>query len=73
MPREQLIIGVLMTLLCAAGALQADWFLRETPKGQALERRFGRQRAVWLLRGLFGAGLVFGILLATNIVRPVHW
>ena len=70
---EQIIIGVLVALLCAAGVLNARWFLRETKKGQALERRFGPRRALWAVRGVFGAGLVFGILLATDVIRPVEW
>ena len=74
MPKtEQIAIGALVALLCAAGLWSAGWFVRETPKGQWLARRLGDERAVWSFRALFGLGIVFGLLLAANVIQPVEW
>ena len=71
--KEQILIGTVVALLCSAGLWSARWFLRETPKGQWLSRRLGDERALWVLRGLFAAGIAFGLLLATDAIRPVEW
>ena len=74
MPKtEQIAIGVTVALLCAAGLGSAGWFVRETAKGQWLARRLGDDRALWTFRLLFGLGIVFGLLLAANVIRPVQW
>ena len=72
-PNEQILIGVVVSVLCLAGLVKDRWFLEHTRKGQWLTRRLGPTRAVWALRGLFSAGAVFGILLATNVIHPVRW
>jgi hypothetical protein len=73
MPREQIIIGALVAALCLAGLWQSGWFVANTKKGRWLAERFGETRALWTLRILFGLGALFGVLLATNVVRPVQW
>ena len=73
MPKEQLFIGVVVALLCAAGLVNARWFLVNTRKGKWLARRCGDERALWLMRGLFGTGTLFGVLLACDMIGPVHW
>ncbi|MEX0703410.1 MAG: hypothetical protein WD069_15045 [Planctomycetales bacterium] len=70
---ERILMGTVTALLCAAGLWSARWFLEETRKGRRLERRLGPARALWVLRGLFAAGLLFGVLLALGIIRPIEW
>ena len=73
MPTEQILIGVLFALLCLAGLWKDRWFLENTTKGERLADKLGAARALWVLRILFLLGLLFGALLATNVIRPVQW
>jgi hypothetical protein len=73
MRSEQILIGVLVAVVCAAGLWNGRWFLEKTRKGQWLARRFGEETALWVLRGLLSAGTVFGVLLALGVVNPVQW
>ena len=73
MPKDQLMIGAVFALFCCAGLFKDRWFLAHTKKGQWLVRRCGQRGAVWLLRGLFGCGVLFGLLLACNVIQPVKW
>ncbi|MEX0715855.1 MAG: hypothetical protein WD066_04675 [Planctomycetaceae bacterium] len=70
---ERILIGALTAILCAWGLWSDRWFLEETRKGRALARRVGPDVAVWILRALFFCGILFGLLLATGIIRPVRW
>lgn len=70
---ERILIGVLIVLLCLTGLWFEHWLLMQTKKGQRLVRWFGPGRALWILRTLLVAGVVFGILLASGIIRPVQW
>lgn len=73
MLNEQILIGALIVLLCATGLWHDRWFLENTRKGQRLIRWFGEGKALWVLRAFLGGGVVFGILLAVGIIRPVQW
>lgn len=73
MPGEQIIIGTTVTVLCALGWLMDEWFLDRTKKGKRLVGWFGRDKAVWVLRIFFAAGILFGTLLAADVIRPVRW
>ena len=73
MSKEQILIGGVTSALCLLGIAHSRWMLRETRKGQLLVRWFGEDRAIWILRGLLIAGIVFGVLLAMNIIRPIQW
>lgn len=70
---DRILVGVVTALLCAWGLWAERWFLAETRKGRALVRRFGPERAAWILRALCAAGIVFGTLLAIGVIRPVQW
>jgi hypothetical protein len=72
-PAEQVLIGLTTSGLCAVGIAQQQWFLRETRKGQWLVEVCGTRNAVWVLRGLFSLGVVFGLALASGIVNPIRW
>lgn len=73
MPAEQVFIGLTTSGLCAVGIAQEQWFLRETRKGRWLVAMCGPHSAVWVLRGLFAAGVLFGLALASGMVNPVRW
>ena len=60
-------------VLCGVGLVYSRWFLENTRKGERLVHWFGADKAVWVARGLFGLGLVFGLLLAGNFIRPIQW
>ncbi len=72
-PGDQIAMGIGCVLVCAAGLWFDRWFLAETAKGRALAQRLGEERGLWVLRVLFGGGIVFGVLLATGIVNPIQW
>jgi len=73
MPLEQIFIGSATAVLCLAGLRNNAWLLEHTRKGRRLVDCFGTVKAVWILRGLFIAGAIFGALLATGVINPVHW
>jgi hypothetical protein len=72
-PKDQIIIGVIVAVSCALGWLRQEVLLQRTGHGARLVRWFGPERAVWVLRCLLGAGVLFGVLLATNVIHPLHW
>jgi hypothetical protein len=73
MPREQLLIGIIIAGSCLAGLWCETWLLTGTRKGGWLVRQFGLNRARWVLRFLLFAGIIFGGLLAANVIRPLRW
>ncbi len=72
-PGEQIFIGLTTAVLCGAGLYGDVWFLTETRKGQKLVGLLGTPNALWVLRGLLTAGIIFGLSLAAGIVNPVQW
>ncbi len=73
MPKEQILIGSTVAVLCLAGLWKEQWFIANTKKGRQLVGRFGETNAFWVLRVLFGLGMLFGTLLAVGVIRPVQW
>ena len=73
MSKEQILVGALVALVSLHGLWKADWLLEHTRKGQKLVGWLGPEKALWVLRGLLIAAVVFGVLLATNVVRPIRW
>jgi len=73
MIEEQTMMGVFIVLLCLTGLWADRWLLTRTKKGQRLVGWFGESRARWVLRGLFVAGILFGLLLARGIIQPISW
>jgi hypothetical protein len=69
----QTAMGVLIVGMCLVGIWHNGWLLENS--------RYGRRLAIWFgpiggrraLTGLLIAGIVFGILLATDVIRPIHW
>lgn len=73
MPKDQIIIGCIAAGLSAVGLWSVDWLIGNTRKGGWLRERHGEKNARWILRGVFAVGFLFGVLLATNVIRPVSW
>lgn len=73
MEPEQVFIGSATAILCLLGLWQNAWFLEHTRKGRRLADRLGIRNARWVVRGLFAAGAVFGVLLAAGVINPVRW
>ena len=73
MSGDQILMGTVVAVLCGLGLWKDRWFLEHTEKGQRMVRWFGPRRALLILQLLLGAGAMFGILLATNVIRPVQW
>jgi len=71
--KEQAILGLTVTVLCAVGLWKDRWFLANTKKGRRLSRWLGETRGLWVLRSLLVLGAAFGVLLAMNMIRPVRW
>lgn len=67
------MVGSLICLLCALLAVKSDWFLKHTRKGAFLIRQFGDAQAPWVVRGLALSGIVLGLLLILEVVRPIQW
>jgi hypothetical protein len=72
-PKEQIFIGITTALLCGIGLAKSRWVLENTNKGKRLSGRFGPERALRVLRGLFALGMLLGGLLAANILKPLQW
>lgn len=73
MHKEQILIGSVTAVLCLLGLWNSRWLLFETRKGKRLVEWLGDGRALWVLRGLLTAGVVFGVLLALDVIRPIQW
>lgn len=72
-PHDQLIMGLSVSGVCLAGILKRRWFLLNTRKGRALVTHFGDTNAARVLSVIFLLGALFGVLLATGVVRPISW
>lgn len=70
---EQILMGTATALMCALGLWKSQWLLENTRKGQRLQQALGLARAIWVLRGLLLLGMMGGILLAVNVLRPMQW
>ena len=73
MPKDQIVMGLMIAALCGLGLYHTRWMLDRTGKGRALKRWLGEPSAPWVWRGLMLAGVAFGLLLAGDVIRPIHW
>ena len=73
MRQDAVVIGVMLAILCAVLAYKDRWFLEKTRKGQQLVSWFGTEKAPWVLRGLAFLGILFGVCLASGVIRPIQW
>ena len=72
-PRDQILIGALTAVLSLLAVWHAGWLVENTRKGRWFARRFGDVGARRVVRLVFAALCVFGVLLATNVLRPIQW
>jgi hypothetical protein len=70
---SQTVMGVLIALLCLYGLWRRRWFFENTRKGRRLAHWFGEIGGLRVLVGLLFAGIIFGVLLATDVIRPIQW
>ncbi|WP_339729332.1 hypothetical protein [uncultured Gimesia sp.] len=70
---ENELIGGSVLILSLLGLWKDQWFLANTKKGQRLTKWFGPVRAIWVLRIIFLVGMIFGALLASDIIQPIQW
>jgi hypothetical protein len=69
----QSAMGITVAALCAYGLIRARWLFETTRKGRKLAARFGESRGFTVLRFLLVAGVLFGVLLAADVIRPLNW
>jgi hypothetical protein len=72
-PQHQILMGVGIAAVCCTSLAKHRWLLANTRKGQALVKRCGETAARYILWLLCLTGMAFGSLLASGVVRPIHW
>lgn len=72
-PREQIIMGALIALLGLNGLWAEQRIVAQTKTGRFLVRLFGANGGLWALRILLMGSAIFGMFLATNVIRPMRW
>ncbi len=72
-PQHQILMGVSVSCACLAGLIRQRWLLANTSKGQRLVRWCGEPTARYVWGLICVAGIVFGSLLATDVIRPMNW
>jgi hypothetical protein len=70
---SQTAMGGMVALICLYGLWRRRWFFENTRKGRRLARWFGETAGLRVLVGLLFAGIVFGLLLACDVIHPMHW
>jgi hypothetical protein len=73
MVTQQVAMGMMVAAACAVGLWYDQVLLVHSRYGRLLSRLFGPARGLWVLRVLLILGIVFGILLAVDVIRPIHW
>ena len=69
----QTAMGAMIVGLCLFGIWRRDWMLINSRYGRRLVIWFGPDGGRRALIGLLIAGIVFGILLAANVIHPIQW
>jgi hypothetical protein len=69
----QTAMGAMVVGLCLLGLWQEHVLLKRSLYGRRLVNRFGEVGGRRALRGILVVGIVFGILLAANVIRPIQW
>lgn len=72
--RTQILIGLLILIGSLLGIRHDLWILRESRYGRVCVWMFGSESGgLKGLRVALGLLALFGLLLALNVVRPIHW
>jgi hypothetical protein len=69
----QTAMGLAVVALCFFGLLHNRWLLENSRYGRRLVTKFGQTGGRRALLGLLMGGVVFGILLAADAIRPIQW
>lgn len=69
----QVFMGLGIFVMCAVGLVNERWLLSNSRRGQRLAEKYGRAKAQWIVRTVFGVGAIFGGALAAGLVNPVDW
>jgi hypothetical protein len=69
----QTAMGAMIVGLCLFGIWHRDWMLVNSRYGRRLVIWFGPEGGRRALISFLLLGVVFGILLAADVVRPMHW
>jgi putative flippase GtrA len=69
----QIAMGVAVAVVCAFGLWRDRWLFQNTRKGRMLARWYGEIGGLRALRAFLVVGILFGILLAADVIRPIHW
>ena len=67
---EQQLIGLVVAVLGCVGWYHQRWLLERTPMGRRLVGWFGLVGGARVLRLLLAAVVVFGVLLAGDVIGP---
>ena len=67
---EQQLIGSVIAVLGGLAGYHHRWLLEQPPKGRRLVGWFGLDRARWVLGAVVLVVVVFGVLLACDVIRP---
>jgi hypothetical protein len=67
------MVGSIIIILGLLIYFKEHWVLENTGKGRRLIGWFGAANAPWVLRGLTVLTIIFGVLLAIGIIRPIKW
>jgi hypothetical protein len=70
---SQMAMGGMVALLCLFGLWRHRWIFENTRKGRQLAGWFGESGGLRVLVGLLFAGMIFGLLLASDVIRPIQW
>ena len=70
---DQIVIGLGTAGLCGLGLWHGRRLLAVSRFGGWLAGRLGEDRGLQVLRGVLACGVVFGLLLAADVIRPVKW
>jgi hypothetical protein len=73
MVQQQTAMGFVITAMCVFGLLNSRWIFEKTRKGRRLAQWLGEVRGLQFVRGLLFVGILFGLLLAADVIRPIHW
>ncbi len=73
MNATQTAMGAMIVGLCLFGIWHHGWLQEHSRYGRRLVIWFGPDGGRRALIGFLIAGIVFGILLAADVVRPIHW
>ncbi len=66
-------MGCGVAVMSLIGLLNTRWLIEQTRKGEWLRQKTGDRNAGRILQACFLSGIIFGILLAVDIIRPVQW